>query len=162
VPVIAAISGICYGGGMGLAAACDLRLADETARFCVPAARLGLAYPADAVIDFVSTMGAQRARQALFTGAELPARMMQDCGFLLAVTAPDRLMPEANDLANAIAANAPLSVRASKLAIRATIENSESLAAAAIAAGAHTFDSQDYAEGRQAFAERRKPHFTGE
>jgi enoyl-CoA hydratase/carnithine racemase len=68
VPVIAMIRGICYGGGFGLAAACDLRVADSTARFCIPPARLGLAYPADAVGDILRALGDQNARFALFTG----------------------------------------------------------------------------------------------
>ena len=73
VPVIAAIRGICYGGGFGLAAAADLRLASAEAVFAVPAAKLGLAYPADAVQDFVRGLGSQLARKALFTGAPLKA-----------------------------------------------------------------------------------------
>ncbi len=57
IPVIAAIDGICYGGGFGLAAACDIRLATPDARFSVPAARLGLAYPQDAMADIVAACG---------------------------------------------------------------------------------------------------------
>src|SRR5690606_37666245 len=122
VPVIAAIRGICYGGGFGLAAAADLRIAAEDAAFAVPAARLGLAYPADAVQDFVLSLGTQLARMALYSGAAMSPAQLLACGFLLEVTPLEALETEAMKLAETIAANAPLSVRASKLAIRAACQ----------------------------------------
>lgn len=162
VPVIAAIRGICYGGGFGLAAASDLRLADETAAFAVPAARLGLAYPADAVRDFLFSLGAQIARKALYTGAPMTAAELAANGFLLEMTPPGALDGAAFELAATIARNAPLSVQAGKLALRAAETNDPVLLSDATATGASTFDSADYAEGRTAFAERRKPVFTGQ
>ncbi|GEO84927.1 MULTISPECIES: enoyl-CoA hydratase-related protein [Alphaproteobacteria] len=161
VPVIAAIRGICYGGGFGLAAASDLRIAAEGAAFAVPAARLGLAYPADAMQDFIQSLGAQLARKALYTGAPMGADELFARGFLLEVTAPDALEPAALTLAETIAGNAPLSVQASKLAIRATGQQDEDLMREAEVIGAATFDSADYAEGRAAFAQKRRPQFTG-
>lgn len=162
VPVIAAIRGICYGGGFGLAAACDIRIADETAAFAVPAARLGLAYPADAVQDFARSLGDQMARKVLYTGRAMRATELLACGFLLDVTAPETLSERAFALAEMIASNAPLSVQASKLALRAVAEVDDDLLREAEVVGASTFDSADYAEGRRAFAEKRKPVFTGE
>lgn len=161
VPVVAAIRGICYGGGFGLAAAADLRIADRTAAFAVPAARLGLAYPADAVRDFLSSLGPQHARKALFTGAAMRPDELLARGFLLEVTEAGALDPAAFALAETIAGNAPLSVRASKLALRAAEQNDRELLSEAEIIGATTFDSADYAEGRAAFAERRRPVFTG-
>jgi enoyl-CoA hydratase/carnithine racemase len=161
VPVIAAIRGICYGGGFGLAAAADLRIASQEALFAVPAARLGLAYPADAVQDFVRGLGSQMARRALFTGASLTATELHACGFLSEVTSAETLETQTLILAEAIAQNAPLSLRASKLALRAVELADEDLLREAEILGAQTFDSHDYAEGRVAFAERRRPVFTG-
>lgn len=161
VPVIAAISGICYGGGFGLAAAADLRIATEDAVFAVPAARLGLAYPADAVQDFVRGLGSQMARRALFTGASLTAKELHTCGFLSEITSTDALDAQTLTLAEAISQNAPLSLRASKLALRAVELSDEDMLREAEILGAQTFDSADYAEGRAAFAERRRPVFTG-
>lgn len=161
MPVLASIRGVCFGGGFGLAAAADLRLADETARFCLPPAKLGLAYPVDAIADIVAGLGSQRARRALYTGEDYGAAEMKAAGFLETVTTPERLETEALALAEAIAANAPLSIRSAKLAIRALVEDRPELAVSAGEIGASTFDSADYAEGRQAFAERRKPVFTG-
>lgn len=160
-PVIAAIRGICFGGGFGIAAAADIRLADDTARFAIPAARLGLAYPLDAVQDLVRALGDQRARHALYSTQEISATDALACGCLLSLFRPDQLEIEAAALALRIANAAPLSVRASKAAIsnqtqptQETIEKAASLAAA-------TFDSYDYTEGRLAFMEKRSPTFNG-
>lgn len=163
VPTIAAIRGICYGGGFGIAAACDLRLADDSARFAIPPARLGLAYPADAVRDIFTALGNQMTRRLLYTGLPVGARELEQCGFLAKAT-PDAALLEAEifSLAETIAANAPISVAASKLAIRAVTESDDVLLSEAEVLGASTFDSADYAEGRAAFAERRKPVFRGE
>lgn len=161
VPMIAAIRGVCYGGGFGLAAAADLRLAASDAVFAVPAARLGLAYPADAIQDFVRGLGSQMARRALFTGAALKAHEVLPTGFLSEITEPETLDQRVQILADTIAANAPLSLRASKLALRAVEQADEDLLREAEVIGASTFESDDYREGRAAFAERRRPIFTG-
>ncbi|MDE1994942.1 MAG: enoyl-CoA hydratase, partial [Rhizobiaceae bacterium] len=145
----------------GIAAACDLRIGEKGARFAVPAVRLGLAYPADAVQDIVNALGPQMAKVALFTGAPVSADQMSTAGFLLEEIAPDAFDAEVSALARAIAANAPIALHASKLAVRAVVEQDSDLLREAEVIGAETFDSADYAEGRAAFAERRKPHFTG-
>ncbi|WP_267550991.1 enoyl-CoA hydratase-related protein [Rhizobium rhizogenes] len=161
VPTIAAIRGICYGGGFGLAAACDLRIAEQGARFCVPAVRLGIAYPADAVQDIVNALGSQMTKVALFTGAPMSSEKMVAAGFLLEEIEASAFDGEVSALAHAISANAPIALHASKLAIRAVIEQDGDLLREAEVIGAETFDSADYAEGRAAFAARRKPKFTG-
>lgn len=161
VPVIALIRGICFGGGFGIAAAADIRIADDTARFAIPAARLGLAYPVDAVQDLVRALGDQRARHALFSAREFSANEAKENGCLFNLFSPDALKMEGTALAQAIAAAAPLSVHASKAAIAAqsgTLENGLTIAATHADA---TFDSDDYAEGRAAFMEKRAPRFTG-
>jgi len=162
VPTIAAIDGICFGGGFGIAAACDLRLATRDARFSVPAARLGLAYPQDAMQDIVRACGAQAAMYLAFTAARLTADEAREAGILLE-TVDDRpaLDARAAEIAAAIARNAPLSVRASKAAIAAVESRLPADAARARGLGDATFDSADYAEGRAAFAERRPPRFRG-
>lgn len=161
VPVIAAIRGICFGGGFGLAAAADIRFADDTARFAIPAARLGLAYPLDAVQDLVRALGDQQARQALFSAGELSARQAMHCGCLAALYRPDELDAEVQSLAMKIAGAAPLSVRASKAALGARHSRPADDHERAAALSEATFDSLDYAEGRQAFMEKRTPLFTG-
>jgi enoyl-CoA hydratase/carnithine racemase len=161
VPVIAAIRGVCFGGGFGLAAAADLRIAAPDARFAVPAAKLGLAYPQDAMIDIVSSAGPQLARYLTFSAQPIDARRALSSDFLLEMVDSEMLETRANELARNIAENAPLSVRASKLSIAAAISGNANDARLAVEAGDATFDSADYAEGRIAFRERRSPKFTG-
>lgn len=161
VPVIAAIRGICFGGGFGMAAACDLRIATPDALFSVPAARLGLAYPHDAMADIVHAAGPQMAKYLAFSAARIDAKAALTAGFLLEVVEPDDFETRISALADEIATNAPLSNRASKAAIRAVLSGNPTDICHARAMGDETFDSADYAEGRAAFAARRKPVFTG-
>lgn len=161
VPTIAAISGVCFGGGFGIAAAYDLRIAARDARFAVPAARLGLAYPVDAMADIVHAVGPQLARHLTFTGASLDAEQAQASGFLLELVKDDP-RSRALEIASTVAANAPLSVRASKASIAAVLSGRAEDAERAARLGDATFASADYAEGRAAFKARRKPAFRGE
>lgn len=161
VPVIAAIRGICFGGGFGLAAACDLRVAAPDALFSVPAAKLGLAYPHDAMADIVHACGPQMAKYLAFSAGRIDAAAALAAGFLLEVVEPDSLDARIATLANEIAGNAPLSNRASKAAIRAVLSGDPVDGDRARTLGDATFDSADYAEGRAAFAARRKPVFAG-
>ena len=161
VPVVAAIRGICFGGGFGLAASCDLRIATEDARFAVPAARLGLAYPRDAMIDIVTAAGAQMARYLTLTAQPIDARQALAGGFLLEIVAAESFEERVGKIATAIAASAPLSVKASLLSIMSVVTKDPLVARMAQEAGDATFDSADYAEGRAAFKDRRKPNFQG-
>lgn len=162
VPVVAAIRGTCFGGGFGLAAAADLRIATGSASFSIPAARLGLAYPTEAMADIVDALGAEEAKRLLFTAATMGADWALRHGFVIEIVNANELDDKVAGLARQIADNAPLSVQAAKLAIRARsgIFPADRLKADRL--GKSTFVSADYAEGRTAFAERRKPHFKGE
>lgn len=162
VPVIAAIRGICFGGGFGIAAACDIRLAAPDAQFSVPAGRLGLAYPHDAMTDIVNAVGPQMAKYLTFSAARIDAEAALAAGFLLEIVSAARLDARVAELAEAIAGNAPLSVRASKAAIKAALSGRPEDGERAQRLGDATFESSDYAEGRAAFAERRRPVFKGD
>ncbi|MBO6719610.1 MAG: enoyl-CoA hydratase/isomerase family protein [Rhizobiaceae bacterium] len=162
VPTLASIRGACIGGGFGIAAACDLRIAAEDAVFAVPAAKLGLAYPHEAMSDIVHACGPQVARYLTFTGARISASQALTIGFLAEVIQDGDLRVRTDDIAGQVAASAPLSVRASKAAIRAVLSGNPGDAERAAVLGAATFDSADYAEGRAAFKERRSPQFRGE
>ncbi|EIM75611.1 enoyl-CoA hydratase [Nitratireductor aquibiodomus RA22] len=161
LPTLAAISGVCFGGGFGLAAACDLRISTPDALFAVPAARLGLAYPVEAMGDIVATAGAQMARYLTFTGARIDAARARECGFLLEIVPTDVLVSRAHEIAAMLAANAPLSIRASKASIAAALTCRAEDVARAQNLGDTTFESEDYLEGRLAFRERRTARFKG-
>lgn len=156
VPTISAINGYCLGGGFGIAAACDLRIATQRASFAVPAAKLGLAYPVAAMRDIVAAVGDQNAKRLLFTAQRFDATSMRDMGFLMEISAD--ALDAAHDTAQDIAELAPFTHRATKAAIDAISTGDSSLAETV---GNATFTSADYAEGRSAFKEKRKPEFNG-
>jgi enoyl-CoA hydratase/carnithine racemase len=161
-PTIAAISGFCMGGGMGLACACDLRVAMEGTIFAIPAGKLGVGYPPAAIPYVVAAVGQQTALELFFTARRLDAHEALARGFLARLLAKEGFEEAIHALATGVAANAPLTLRAAKAAIRAavraphapTLEQCETLAATC-------FDSLDYVEGRAAFLEKREPKFEG-
>jgi enoyl-CoA hydratase/carnithine racemase len=162
LPTIAMIRGFCLGGGMGLAVACDLRVAADDAVFGIPAARLGVGYPPDCMADVVAAVGPQRAKEMFFTARRMTAAEAQEIGLLAAVHSVEALENEVIDLALAIAHNAPLTIRAAKAAIDAVTAGTlgrdrERLVALTDAC----FASADFAEGRTAFLEKREAKFHG-
>ena len=159
-PTVALIKGACMGAGCSLAASCDLRVAAEGAFFAVPAARLGLGYDPRQIARLVRVFGAGAVRQMLFTADRLPAARAHALG-AVHVLASDA-EAAARDIVGRIGANAPLTLRAVKLAIRALAgDEAPGLAAQAERLYAGADRSADYAEGRRAFAEKRAPRFTG-
>lgn len=159
-PVIAKIRGICMGGGLGLAASCDIRICALDARFRMPAGRLGLGYMPHGVHRFVSLIGVQNTYDIFFSarifGAEDALRM----GFVSQAVAIDELDEAVRRYAEGIAQNAPLTLAAVKLAVNDFL-GTESDARRAQAAADACNASQDYREGVRAFGEKRKPVFTG-
>lgn len=161
-PVIAAISGFCMGGGMGLAAACDLRIAAEGTVFGIPAGRLGVGYPPAAMRYVVAAVGAQTAMDLFFTARRFGAEEAKASGFLSRVLPSEGFDAAINAIARQIAANAPLTLRAAKASIRAAAQLPKALSFEDCEAlAARCFDSADYVEGREAFLEKREPKFTG-
>lgn len=161
-PVIAMIEGFCLGGGLGLALCCDLRVAAEGAQFSLPPAKLGLGYHPRWIKPLLACVSAASAKELLFTGDRFGTHEALRMGLLNRVTPPEALEAEVRALAMTIAANAPLTIRAAKRAIDAF---AATLAAETMADLAEMADrcltSEDYAEGRRAFRERRKPQFQG-
>lgn len=161
-PVIAAISGFCMGGGMALAAACDLRVATTTSRFAIPAARLGIGYGLENIRRLCGLMGPAAAKHLLFTADRLSAAEARVAGFLDDLCDPGDLQATVLAMAGKMSANAPLSIRAAKAAIDAVSFGSDPQAEAEAAALiARCAGSRDFEEGRRAFREKRPPVFTG-
>lgn len=159
-PVIAAIRGICFGGGMEVAMCCDLRLADEAARFRMPGAQLGLGYAYDAVALLKERLGAAATSDILFSGREIAASEALALGVVQKVFASDEFETRTSAYQQRIARNAPLTLVAVK---RALIELAKPHGKADRAAidklVAACFASRDYEEGRTAFREKREPLF---
>lgn len=159
-PVIAAISGICYGGGLGLALACDLRYAAPNARFRMPAARLGLGYALSGFKRMVDVLGPARTAEFFYTARVCDAAEAEAMGLLNQVR--DDVFAHGQQVAQEIAGNAPLTLAAGKLALNTVLAGCDPGGVSAVDAAVQAcFSSSDYAEGRAAFAEKRAPRFAG-
>jgi enoyl-CoA hydratase len=161
-PVIAMIHGFCVGGGVAIALTADLRYASKDARLGIPAARLGLGYGLAGIEALAQVVGHSNAKEIFFTGKRFPADTALRMGLLNGIFAEDELESEVVALAEAIAKNAPLTLRSVKLALRElgkpTASRDEDAVKRAIAA---CYDSDDYREGVTAFLQKRPPVFKG-
>lgn len=159
-PTVAAIRGICFGGGLELALSCDLRLAEEGSRFRMPGAVLGLGYAYEGVALVAQRIGPDNAADILYTAREVAASEARAMGFVNRLADAGAFDAALAELAGSIARNAPLTHRATKRALlelsRAPEPRDREMVERAVAA---CFASADYAEGRRAFAERRIPDF---
>ena len=161
-PLIALIEGYCIGGGLATALAADLRFATPDSRFGIPAARLGLGYEYEGLAKLARIVGPSRARDILFSARFLEAAEAKDMGLVNFVVARERIEAEVVDYARRIAGNAPLTVRAAKAALDAWERGGRETDVADVRRLVDAcFDSEDYREGRRAFAEKRRPEFRG-
>ena len=161
-PVIAAVNGPAAGGGLEVALAADLRVCSSTATFALPEVRVGSLPGSGGTQRLLATIAPAVAWKMLLTGEPIDAAEALRVGLVSDVVAREQLHPLTQTLAERVAANAPLSVRAAKLAGRAAIEHR-------LASGlalermlwALLATTEDRAEGRAAFRERRQPKYTG-
>jgi len=162
-PVVAVIHGICFGGGCSVAVMCDLRLCADDARFCIPAARLGIAYPVERGVErLVHVVGAANATEILLTARVYNAEEAYHMGLVNRIFPKVELESSTRDYALKLADNAPLSVAAHKFFVRestkaANLRDIDKLRAFS----ARCFNSDDYKEGVAAFMEKRRPRFQG-
>jgi E-phenylitaconyl-CoA hydratase len=160
-PLIAAVNGYCLGGGLELALQCDLRVAADTASFALPEVAVGSVAGICGPL-LLRTVPHAHAMKMLLTGSRIDAAEALRIGLVSDVWSVKDLMSKTTELARQIASNAPLSVTATKRLSR----ESETLSRAALADMTEVVfgmlkDTQDRAEGRRAFAEKRPPKFTG-
>jgi enoyl-CoA hydratase/carnithine racemase len=161
-PVIAMIQGYCIGGGVNVALETDIRIAADNSTFAVPAARLGLGYGYAGLKRLVNVVGPAYAREIMFTARRFDAARALAMGLVNCVVPVGELEDTVRRYAADIAANAPLTIKTAKAAIDAIAKDPAERDLKKIEAMTKAcFDSADYAEGRKAFMEKRKPVFTG-
>jgi enoyl-CoA hydratase/carnithine racemase len=159
-PVIAAISGYCLGGGCHLALACDFRLADHSAKLGIPSAKLSIVYGVKSVQRLLAITGITNAKRMLYSGERYDAERAHAMGLVDEVC--DNALSATVGYAGTLANNAPLSIAGAKFMLSNLSMGDGALDLAAaqrmidLAA-----DSEDFKEGRRAFAEKRAPRFRG-
>lgn len=163
-PTVAAINGLCLGGGLELAVSCDLRIAAVGAKLGMPPAKLGLVYSHTGLRRFIETIGLPRTREMFFTGRNLDAARAERIGLVDEVVEDERIDDAAVALAAEIAAAAPLSTRGNKRVIDVLAANpvlSPDQEEELVELRRDCFGSADFREGVRAFAEKRRPVWTG-
>lgn len=161
-PLIAAVEGVALGGGLELALVADLLVAADDATFGSPEVRFGLFPGGGALLKLPRLLPQGLVARLALTGQPLPARQAYHHGMVVELCQPGRTLAVALDLAEAIAANAPLGVAAAKevLQLGTGLADGSSWAAQRRLVGT-VFDSEDAREGARAFAERRDPVWRG-
>jgi enoyl-CoA hydratase/carnithine racemase len=161
-PTVAQIDGYCIGGGVALALCCDLRICGQGSQFAIPAAKLGLGYGFEGIKRLVDVVGPSFAKEIFFTARRFDAEEARTMGLVNRVVEDGRVAEAAQQTAEMIAANAPMTVASVKFIAGETVkdESARDLAECDRRVKA-CFDSKDYIEGRRAFLEKRKPNFVG-
>ena len=161
-PSVAMIHGFCMGGAVGLAMACDLRFAAEGSRFGIPAARLSIVYPPEAIAQLVDLVGPAYAKDILFSARTVSDREALAIGLVQRLVPAAELERTTYDYLRLVADNAPLSVRGSKVTIQAYLAGfNEQSRARLRTLSLEAAASEDYREGTRAFLEKRRPTFQG-
>ncbi len=161
-PTIAMIRGFCIGGGVSIALCCDLRFASEGSSFAVPAAKLGLGYGFEGVRRLIGVVGPSYAKEIFYTARRFSAAEALAMGLVNRVFPDAQLEAEVRRCAAAIAENAPLTLSSIKLLVGEAMKDAAERSMERVEESVRRcFASEDYAEGRRAFMEKRKPRFRG-
>jgi enoyl-CoA hydratase/carnithine racemase len=158
---IAAISGACVGGGCGLALACDFRIADETAYFAIPAARLSIVYDIGETRNLLNAVGLAAAKEVLFSARRYSAAEAREINLITGLSDGDAITA-ALAYAETMRQSAPLTIAGAKAMLDALSCGEADERKAELEAAMHrSVNSEDYREGIRAFREKRPPQFKG-
>jgi len=160
-PTVAVIEGVCVGGGLEIAACCDLRVCGESSRFGAPINRLGLTMSYEELEPLVQLLGASPVLDILLSGELIGADQARTYGLVNRVHADAAVVEQGYGLAARIAAGAPLVNRWHKKFVRRLYER-RPLTDTERSEPHQAFSTRDYREGRAAFLEKREPRFRGE
>lgn len=159
-PVVATIGGLCVGGGLEVAACCDLRICGESARFGIPVKTLGLVVAYAELKPLVALVGAAKAMEILLEGRIFGAAEAGSMGLVNRVVPDAALEAQTAALAGAVAEGAPLVARWHKKFVR-RLADPRALSEAEYDESFDCFDTADFRAGRDAFLAKAKPVFTG-
>ena len=161
-PVIAAVNGVSMGGGFEIALSCDLIIASDKATFALPEPKVGLAALAGGLNRLPKQIGVKRALGMILTGRHVPAEEGYALGFVNEVVPHDNLMKRALEWAGQILECAPLSIRASKEVVYASLDEDLRTSMEKQYESVKTMStSEDFIEGPKAFSEKRPPNWQG-
>ena len=160
-PTIALIQGACTGGGLEIAAACDIRIANESSKFGVPINRLGFPFAYPELEPVMKVVGRANVLDLLLSGRIIGADEALRMGLVTQLVADKAVVKAAYDLAGRMVAAAPLSMRYTKKFVNRLTNNPAQLSAEELAESYALCDSEDYAEGVRAFLAKEKPAFKG-
>lgn len=162
IPVIAMIKGYCLGGGCELAAACDMRIASEDAKFGHPEVNLGLIPSGGATQRLPRLIGIGRAKELILTGRIIEAKEAERIGLVNHVVPVGELEKTVKETASMIAEKGPISIKMAKKALNEGLKgNFDTAMQYEIALQSVCFSTNDHSEGIEAFLEKRKPKFKG-
>jgi enoyl-CoA hydratase/carnithine racemase len=162
VPVIAAVNGAAYGGGLEIALCCDFVYASKNARFALSEVRLGIMPGGMGTQNLPRAMGERRAKELILTARPFGADEACEWGLVNRVCEPGKLLDEALATAQAVADNAPLATRQAKKSVHYGLQMDLATGYRfEIEAYNRLVDTEDRREGVRAFNEKRKPNFRG-
>lgn len=164
VPVIAMVEGTVWGGACDLCCSCDMVIAANNATFAMTPAKIGIPYNPSGLIHFINHIGLNKAKEMFFTARQTTAEEAWNNGFVNHITSVNELESLTYEIAERVAQNAPLAIRAIKaqfrLLTRGNLIDAET-AERIQSIRRKVYDSQDYGEGIKAFKEKRAPQFKG-